>query len=333
MIVPTGRRRRCDCWRRLRPASLRVPRSSAACRRRRYPKKPIELVVPFTAGGTTDNIARLISQRFTESWGATVVVNNRPGSGGTIGDRDRRQGAARRPHAAGDHDRLCHHPCPAEAALRSDQGLRADHRACLVAADAGGARLAAGDQSQGVHRVRHAPSRARSIMPRPASALRRISPARCSRPWPASTWCTCRTRAMRRCERDRRRPREGLFQPGAGDRCSTYGTGRCACLRSPPRSGCPICRTCRPSPNWAIPTTRSARGRACSHRPARRRTSSQRSTANWCRCSRRPTVRARITREGADPVGSTPEEFAARIRSELDKWAKVAKGAGLPTPK
>ena len=50
-----------------------------------YPKKQIDLVVPFTAGGTTDNIARLISQRFTESWGATVVVNNRPGSGGTIG--------------------------------------------------------------------------------------------------------------------------------------------------------------------------------------------------------------------------------------------------------
>jgi tripartite-type tricarboxylate transporter receptor subunit TctC len=50
-----------------------------------YPNKQIDLVVPFTAGGTTDNIARLISHRFTESWGATVVVNNRPGSGGTIG--------------------------------------------------------------------------------------------------------------------------------------------------------------------------------------------------------------------------------------------------------
>ena len=50
-----------------------------------YPKKPIELIVPYTAGGTTDNIARLIGQRFTESWGATVVVNSRPGSGGSIG--------------------------------------------------------------------------------------------------------------------------------------------------------------------------------------------------------------------------------------------------------
>ena len=50
-----------------------------------YPSKPIELVVPFVAGGTTDNTARLIAQRFTESWSATVIVNNRAGGGSTIG--------------------------------------------------------------------------------------------------------------------------------------------------------------------------------------------------------------------------------------------------------
>src|SRR5215207_7500442 len=50
-----------------------------------YPSKPIELVVPFVAGGTTDNIARLMAQRFTESWSQTVIVNNRPGAGSGIG--------------------------------------------------------------------------------------------------------------------------------------------------------------------------------------------------------------------------------------------------------
>jgi len=37
------------------------------------------------AGGTTDNIARLIAQRFTESWGQTVIVSSRPGGGSVIG--------------------------------------------------------------------------------------------------------------------------------------------------------------------------------------------------------------------------------------------------------
>jgi tripartite-type tricarboxylate transporter receptor subunit TctC len=46
-----------------------------------------------------------------------------------------------------------------------------------------------------------------------------------------------------------------------------------------------------------------------------------------------PEVRARMAREGADPVGSTPEQFAARVKGELEKWAKVAKAAGMPTAK
>src|SRR5262249_2226493 len=50
-----------------------------------FPTKPIEIVVPFVAGGTSDIIARMIAQRFTESWSAAVVVNNRPGGGSMIG--------------------------------------------------------------------------------------------------------------------------------------------------------------------------------------------------------------------------------------------------------
>jgi tripartite-type tricarboxylate transporter receptor subunit TctC len=49
-----------------------------------YPTKQIELVVPFVAGGTTDNIARMMAQRFTESWGQTVIVSNRAGGASTI---------------------------------------------------------------------------------------------------------------------------------------------------------------------------------------------------------------------------------------------------------
>ena len=50
-----------------------------------YPTKPIEIIVPFVAGGTSDILARMIAQRLTDSWSATVVVNNRAGGGSMIG--------------------------------------------------------------------------------------------------------------------------------------------------------------------------------------------------------------------------------------------------------
>jgi tripartite-type tricarboxylate transporter receptor subunit TctC len=50
-----------------------------------YPNKQIELVVPFVAGGTTDIVARMIAQRFSDNWSATAIVSNRPGGGSMIG--------------------------------------------------------------------------------------------------------------------------------------------------------------------------------------------------------------------------------------------------------
>jgi len=46
-----------------------------------------------------------------------------------------------------------------------------------------------------------------------------------------------------------------------------------------------------------------------------------------------PEVRQRISREGADPVGSTPAEFTERFRDEVAKWGKVVKDSGLATAK
>jgi tripartite-type tricarboxylate transporter receptor subunit TctC len=50
-----------------------------------YPNKPVHVVVPFTAGSATDILARTYGQKLSEMWGQPVVVDNRPGAGGTIG--------------------------------------------------------------------------------------------------------------------------------------------------------------------------------------------------------------------------------------------------------
>jgi tripartite-type tricarboxylate transporter receptor subunit TctC len=51
--------------------------------------------------------------------------------------------------------------------------------------------------------------------------------------------------------------------------------------------------------------------------------------AEIARALRAPDVRERLAADGAEPVGSSPEEFAAFIKSEIDKWARVASAAGF----
>ncbi|HVY06963.1 MAG TPA: tripartite tricarboxylate transporter substrate binding protein [Burkholderiales bacterium] len=66
-------------------AFLCIVVSAASAIAQDYPSKPIRLVVPYPPGGFNDTLARTVGQKLTAKWGQAVVVDNRPGSGSTIG--------------------------------------------------------------------------------------------------------------------------------------------------------------------------------------------------------------------------------------------------------
>ncbi len=49
-----------------------------------YPNRPLRIIVPFTAGGGTDILARMIGKHLTDTWGQQAVVDNRSGANGVI---------------------------------------------------------------------------------------------------------------------------------------------------------------------------------------------------------------------------------------------------------
>jgi tripartite-type tricarboxylate transporter receptor subunit TctC len=53
-----------------------------------YPSRPIRLVVPFTPGGGSDTIGRLVGQKLSKSFNQAVVIENKPGAGGSIGTQE-----------------------------------------------------------------------------------------------------------------------------------------------------------------------------------------------------------------------------------------------------
>ena len=50
-----------------------------------YPVRPVRIIVPFSPGGATDIVTRIVGQKLTDTWGQTIVVDNRAGAGGNVG--------------------------------------------------------------------------------------------------------------------------------------------------------------------------------------------------------------------------------------------------------
>ncbi len=59
--------------------------AASAAEPAQFPARPVRIIVGFTPGGGPDITARLLAQRLTEAWKQQVIVDNRPGAGGTVG--------------------------------------------------------------------------------------------------------------------------------------------------------------------------------------------------------------------------------------------------------
>jgi tripartite-type tricarboxylate transporter receptor subunit TctC len=65
-------------------AALGLPLQSRSARAEQWPTRPVRLVVPFAAGGTTDILARVVAAKVSEEFGQQFIVENKAGAGGNI---------------------------------------------------------------------------------------------------------------------------------------------------------------------------------------------------------------------------------------------------------
>ena len=293
-----------------------------------YPRKQIDLVVPFVAGGTTDNIARLIAQRFAEVWSQPVIVNNRPGGGSTIG-----------------------HQVVAKAAPDGHTLLVTTISFAITAAL----------QKLPFDPVRDfAPISELASLPLmlvvhpsvPATDLKEFIAMAKAKPggW---DFASSGAGTSPHLAAEMFKSLAGIdlvhlpFKGNAeamnaflGGHVKIYfalvpavlqhvraGKLRAIAVTSEQRLPyLPELPTIAEQgfPGYEISSWQGVFAPAGTPKEVIAKINGE-----LVRLVRTPEVRERMAREGADPVGSTPVEFEARVRSELDKWAKVVKAAGI----
>jgi len=71
-------------WRLLAGLAMLLAIGGAAAAQTAYPTQQVHILVPFPAGGGTDIIARTLGEELSKQWGQSVVMENRPGAGGSV---------------------------------------------------------------------------------------------------------------------------------------------------------------------------------------------------------------------------------------------------------
>jgi tripartite-type tricarboxylate transporter receptor subunit TctC len=293
-----------------------------------YPTKPIELVVPFVAGGTTDNIARMMAQRFTENWSQTVIVNNRPGAGSAIGT-----GAVAR--AAPDGHTL----------LVTTFAFAANPALAKVPFDpikdfAPITELASLPMMLVVHPSVPAKNLKEFI------ALAKSSPAgldyASSGPGTSTHLAAemFNTMAGVRLVHVPYKGNAEVFNALLGGHIKVHFSlvpsgiahvraGKLRVLAVTSEQRLPYLPDVPTVAESGFPTYEISSWQGVFAPAATRPDVVAKINGELIRMLNEPVVRERMAREGADPVGSTPQQFSQRVGSEVDKWSKVAKAAGL----
>jgi tripartite-type tricarboxylate transporter receptor subunit TctC len=293
-----------------------------------YPQRSVRLVIPFPPGGATDGLARVVGQSLTASWGQQIVVDNRPGAGGNIGAMI----AAKAPpdgytlfmvglsHAANLslYRKLDYHPLrdftPITQVVSIDTFL-AVHPSlpvksvkellALARAKPGSLNYASGGNGSSPHMAMEL-----------FKSLAKVDIVHVPYKGTESVTGLMRGEAGMIFE--------NLISIGAQIKS---GKLRALAIGSPRRSAAmPDIPTVSEAgvPGYAVSLWFGMLGPAGLPKPivdkAWRDTAALLKTAE---------VRERFASLGADPIGSTPDEFTAFIKTEIAKWEKVIRGANI----
>ena len=296
-----------------------------------YPAKPIRLIVPFPPGGSADILARAIGQKAGEGLGQTLVVDNRPGAGTAIGAEALAKIGAGRLRDHDRHGQLARDQPGAqpEAALRPGQGLH------------GGV---ARRDSIPFAMIVHPSVQAKNVQE--FVALARAKPG-------SLNYSSAGNGTSNHLAGELFKSMAGIDivhipYKGSAPALNDLVAGQVALMfdlvltaaphvKSGAARGLAVTGAQRSSVLPELPTVAESGlpgyevsawfgifAPAGVPQPV-----VQRLNAEFVKALRDSDLRQRLASQGAEPLTSTPEEFAAYLRSEIDKWGKVVKAAGM----
>ena len=312
-------------------------RHSPASAQDKYPSKPVKIVVPYAPGGATDITSRLFGEQMRQSLGQQFVVENKPGAFGILRSRKwpGRGPTATRCSSATSRPMRSRRSCSRRSSRSTSRrtwcrcrGWRSIRPSCHHHGE-----FRRQDACTDVDRLRQEESRQGPLHQRrrrqlPAFRHGDLRPARRSRHDPHPE----QDRRRRHDQRPRGRRRAGRVpqrrELGVDDQGRQAAAGRGARRDS----AWPTIPTCRP---WRRPASRASApctGRACWHRPLRRRrcwrrSSRRSSTPRRCRSCRRhspssssassPTIRWRRRRPGSRASSTTWRKITTEVKIDL----------------